>query len=134
MPRRSSSAIQDFRKHQGRFLLSEADVLVKPLVRYLKEIPGVEKLEVAGAIGVGRKRWGTSTFWFFAKRARKRSWRFQNYPGAVRVEAAGETKGRIFFGPAFRWTSGSFPGNPLGRPSTTSPGSKNTTWPFGPWG
>ena len=42
-------SIQDFRKHQGRFLLSDVDVLIQPLLRHLEEGGQVERVEVAGS-------------------------------------------------------------------------------------
>ena len=35
--------------HQGRFLLSRADVLVAPLLERLEALPNVERVEVAGS-------------------------------------------------------------------------------------
>ena len=34
-------SIEDFRKHQGRFLLSHVDILIQPLLAYMSEAPGV---------------------------------------------------------------------------------------------
>ena len=42
-------SIEDYRKQVGRFLLSEAEVLIQPLLDYLGEIDGLDELEVAGS-------------------------------------------------------------------------------------
>ena len=89
-------SIQDFRKHQGRFLLSEADVLIKPLIRYLEETAGVDRVEVAGSYRRRQETVGDIDLLALCEGDRDEVMAcFQAYPGAVRVEAAGGTKGRI---------------------------------------
>jgi DNA polymerase (family 10) len=89
-------SIQDFRKHQGRFLLSDADVLIKPLLRYMEETPGVERVEVAGSYRRRQETVGDIDLLVLGEEGRDEVMaRFQAFPGAVRVEAVGETKGRI---------------------------------------
>jgi DNA polymerase (family 10) len=43
------TAIEDFRRYSGRFLLSKVDELIGPLLAHLKSAPGVERIEVAGS-------------------------------------------------------------------------------------
>ena len=89
-------SIEDFRKHQGRFLISEADVLVAPLLRYVRETPGVERIEVAGSYRRRKETVGDIDILVLAEENQDAVMtRFTDYPGAVRVEAAGETRGRI---------------------------------------
>ncbi len=89
-------SIQDFRKHQGRFLLSEADVLIKPLIRYLEETAGVDRVEVAGSCRRRQETVGDIDLLALCEGGRDKVMAsFQAYPGAVRVEAAAGTKGRI---------------------------------------
>jgi DNA polymerase (family 10) len=89
-------SIEDFRKHQGRFLLSEADVLVAPLVKHLQETPGVERVEVAGSYRRRKETVGDIDLLVLCQENEEEVMaRFAGYPGAVRVEAAGETRGRI---------------------------------------
>jgi len=89
-------AIQDFRKHQGRFLLSEADVLVAPLVEYLRELPQVERVEVAGSYRRRKETVGDIDLLVLCQENEAEVMqRFTSYSGAVRVESAGETRGRI---------------------------------------
>jgi len=89
-------SIQDFRKHQGRFLLSDADVLVAPLVRHLEGFPGVERVEVAGSYRRRKETVGDIDLLVLCTDKEEGVMaRFTGYPGAARVESAGETRGRI---------------------------------------
>jgi len=89
-------AIEDFRKHQGRFLLSDADVLVAPLLQHLREAPGVERVEVAGSYRRRKETVGDVDILVLCQENRSEVMaRFTGYSGGVRVEAAGETRGRI---------------------------------------
>jgi DNA polymerase (family 10) len=89
-------SIEDFRKHQGRFLLSEADTLIRPLLDYLEGIPGVERVEVAGSYRRRQETVGDIDILLLCEKDREDVMEaFRSYPGAVRVDAAGETKGRI---------------------------------------
>jgi DNA polymerase (family 10) len=89
-------SIQDFRKHQGRFLLSDADLLVGPLVKHLQETPGVERVEVAGSYRRRKETVGDIDLLVLCQENEAEVMaRFTGYPGAVRVESAGETRGRI---------------------------------------
>ena len=42
-------AIEDFRRYSGRFLLSQVDDLIGPLVEHIREAKGVQRIEVAGS-------------------------------------------------------------------------------------
>lgn len=89
-------SIDDFRKHQGRFLLSQADVLVRPLVKFLGDLPGVERVEVAGSYRRRKETVGDIDLLVLCDEGQEEVMaRFQEYPGAVRVDAAGTTKSRI---------------------------------------
>jgi len=89
-------SIQDFRKHQGRFLLSDVDVLIRPLLRHLEEDDHVERVEVAGSFRRRRETVGDIDLLVLCEKGQEQVMeRFQSFPGAVRVEAAGGTKGRI---------------------------------------
>jgi DNA polymerase (family 10) len=89
-------SIQDFRKRQGRFLLSDADVLIPPVIRYLEEMQSVELVEAAGSYRRRQETVGDIDLLALCGEGREDVMaRFQSFPGAVRVEAAGETRGRI---------------------------------------
>ncbi|MBT8395573.1 MAG: DNA polymerase/3'-5' exonuclease PolX [Gemmatimonadetes bacterium] len=89
-------SIEDFRKHQGRFLLSEVDVLVRPLIRYLEEVGVVERVEVAGSYRRRKETVGDIDLLVLSEDGHEQVMdSFQAYPGVVRVEAAGGSKGRV---------------------------------------
>jgi len=89
-------AIEDFRKHQGRFLLSHADVLAAPLLSYLRDLPGVDRVEVAGSFRRRKETVGDLDLLVLCKGTpEKLVDGFLKYPGVVRVEAAGDTKARV---------------------------------------
>ncbi|MGW8264859.1 MAG: helix-hairpin-helix domain-containing protein [Longimicrobiales bacterium] len=89
-------SIDDFRKHQGRFLLSDADILVAPLIRHLQETSGVERVEVAGSYRRRKETVGDIDLLVLCQDNEDEVMaRFTEYTGVVRVEAAGETRGRI---------------------------------------
>jgi DNA polymerase (family X) len=44
-----SRALEEFERRTKRFLLADADQLVQPLLRYLRQAPGIIELEVAGS-------------------------------------------------------------------------------------
>jgi DNA polymerase (family 10) len=89
-------SIEDFRKHQGRFLLSHVDILIRPLLAYMSEAPGVEKVEAAGSYRRRQETVGDIDLLVLCEEAPEEVMaRFQKYPGALRVEASGATKSRI---------------------------------------
>lgn len=89
-------AIEDFRKHEGRFLLSEADILVRPLVEYMRESPQVVRVEVAGSYRRRQETLGDVDLLVQCDEGQDRVMdRFKAYPGVSRIEAAGPTKGRV---------------------------------------
>lgn len=88
-------SIEDFRKHTGRVLISEADQLVKPLLEYMGEAPGIEKLEVAGSYRRRKETVGDIDVLAVCDEAGPVMDHFTGYPGARRVESAGETRGTI---------------------------------------
>jgi DNA polymerase (family X) len=89
-------AIEAHRSQGGRFLRAEVEEIVETLVGFVLEAPGVEQVEVAGSF-----RRGVSTVGDVDLLARSDGdgalavAHFTAFPGAVRVEAAGGTKGSI---------------------------------------
>ncbi len=89
-------SIETFRKHQGRFLLSDSDLLVRPLLHYLEKLPNVLRIEVAGSYRRRQESVGDIDILVLCEQDCEVVMEgFRSYPGAVRVEAAGDTKGRI---------------------------------------
>ena len=91
-----SRSIQDFRKHQGRFLLSEVDVLLAPLLQYLEGGGNVSRLEVAGSYRRRKETVGDVDLLASCDGEPSEVMdRFMNYQAVESVEAAGETRGRV---------------------------------------
>ncbi len=89
-------SIEDFRKHIGRFLLSEVDALISPLLEHMKGAPGVDRLEVAGSYRRRRETVGDVDLLALCEGDSKGVMdHFTAFAGGGRVEVSGETRGRI---------------------------------------
>jgi DNA polymerase (family 10) len=91
-------SIQDFRKHRSRFLLSEADALIAPLLKALEGVPGVERVEVAGSYRRRKETVGDMDLLVLCRGDQAPETvmdRFTGYPGVQRVVSAGSTRGRV---------------------------------------
>lgn len=88
-------AIIDYKKHITRFKLSDADQLVRPLVAYLGQAPGIEKVEVAGSYRRRRETIGDVDILAVCDDPKPVMKYFTEYPGTARVETAGPTRGTI---------------------------------------
>ncbi|HSM03612.1 MAG TPA: DNA polymerase/3'-5' exonuclease PolX [Longimicrobiales bacterium] len=89
-------AIEDFHKQSERFLRAEVEQLIRGLVAHVEEAPGVTRLEVAGSYR--RRRETVGDVDLLARCDGDGTpvvEHFTGFPGAVRVEAAGSTKGNI---------------------------------------
>jgi DNA polymerase (family 10) len=89
-------SIEEHRKHGGRFLLSEADALVQPLVEHMAAAPGVERVDVAGSFRRRKETVGDIDLLVQCDE----DWgpvmqHFVGFAGAERVTMAGETRGSI---------------------------------------
>ncbi len=91
-----SRAIEDYRKQTGRFLRAEVEQLIRGLLDHMESAPGVTHLEVAGSY---RRRKETVGDVDLLARCQGDGTpvveHFTAFPGAVRVEASGSTKGNI---------------------------------------
>lgn len=89
-------AIEDYRLHRDRFLRAEAQGLIRGLLEHMEGAPHVDRLEVAGSF---RRRKETVGDIDLLARADEGGGEvvahFTSFPSAVRVEAAGDTKGSI---------------------------------------
>ncbi|HEX6939230.1 MAG TPA: PHP domain-containing protein [Longimicrobiales bacterium] len=88
-------AIRDYRKHRERFKLSDADQLVRPLLDYMRDAPGIRELEVAGSYRRRVETIGDVDILAAAESAAPVMKHFTAYPEATRVESAGTTRGTI---------------------------------------
>jgi len=89
-------SIEDHRKHIERFLLSEADELVAPLLEHMEAAPGVERIEVAGSYRRRKETVGDIDLLVLSGGDGGEVMdHFTAYPGADRVEMSGETRGAI---------------------------------------
>ena len=89
-------AIEDFRKQSERFLRAEVEQLIRGLLDHVEQAPGVTRLEVAGSFR--RRRETVGDVDLLARCDGDGAPvvnHFTAFPGAVRVEAAGSTKGNI---------------------------------------
>jgi DNA polymerase (family 10) len=89
-------AIQEHRKRKGRILLSEADVLVLPLVRHMQKAPGVKRVDVAGSYRRRQETIGDIDLLVLCDGEREPVMsHFLDYEGVGNVEMAGDTRGSV---------------------------------------
>ncbi|GMR11860.1 MAG: DNA polymerase/3'-5' exonuclease PolX [Gemmatimonadota bacterium] len=90
-------SIEDYRKHAGRFLLSEAEVLIQGMLDYLREADGLDELEVAGSFRRRRETVGDLDLLACAAEGSEEAImdRFVKFPSVDRVVSAGVTKGAV---------------------------------------
>ncbi|HEX7050877.1 MAG TPA: PHP domain-containing protein [Longimicrobiales bacterium] len=88
-------AVRDYRKHVTRFKLSDADQLVRPLVAYMREAPGIEALDVAGSYRRRRETVGDIDLLAVCEKAAPVMEHFAAYPEVARVDSAGGTRGAV---------------------------------------
>jgi DNA polymerase (family 10) len=87
--------IEQFREHRSRFKLVEADLLVTPLLEYLRDSPGVTRLEVAGSYRRRVETVGDIDLLAIAGDADRVMERFTSYPKVTQVQMSGSTRGRV---------------------------------------
>lgn len=89
-------SIADHRRRQGRFLLSQADELVRPLLDHLEEAPGVERLDVAGSYRRRRETVGdVDVLVLCDEEPGAVMEHFLEFPAIERVEMSGDTRGSV---------------------------------------
>jgi DNA polymerase (family X) len=91
-------AIQTFEKRPRRFLLRDADQLVRPLLEYLRSGGNIERLEVAGSYRRRMETVGDIDILAACENAEPVMQRFQSYPDVARVLGAGPTRGTVILG------------------------------------
>ncbi|NIR42632.1 MAG: DNA polymerase/3'-5' exonuclease PolX [Gemmatimonadetes bacterium] len=87
--------IEELRARAGRFKLSDADIYVPPLLKYLRESKGVTDLEVAGSYRRRCETVGDIDILVTAAEAASIMDAFVDYPEAREVLARGPTKSSI---------------------------------------
>ena len=92
------AGIQDHRQHTSRMLLIEAERFVEPLVGYLRAIPEVERLEVAGSYRRRRETVGDIDLLAIATVPGPVMEGFLRYPQVGKVLAAGNTRSSVNLG------------------------------------
>lgn len=92
------AGIQDFRQHTSRMLLIEAERYVEPLLGYLRELPGVERLEVAGSYRRRRETVGDIDLLATAADAEPVMEAFLRYPQIAQIAMSGDTRSSIVLG------------------------------------
>jgi DNA polymerase (family 10) len=89
-------AIEDHRKHVGRFLLDDVEQLLAPVLEHVRGATGVRRVEVAGSFRRRKETIGdVDLLAEYDGDGTAVVQHFVAYPGAERVEAAGGTKGNI---------------------------------------
>jgi DNA polymerase (family 10) len=92
------AGIQEHRQHTSRYLISDAERFVEPLVAYLKEVPEVERLEVAGSYRRRRETIGDIDLLATASNPGPVMEAFLHYPQIDRTLMSGDTRSTITLG------------------------------------
>ena len=89
-------AIEDYRRHIGRFQINEVEMLIAGLLEYLAVAPGVEKVEVAGSLRRRKETIGdVDILAAYEGDGTPVVDHFVAFDGAARIVGAGPTKGSI---------------------------------------
>ncbi len=89
------TGIEAFRRHQGRVKISEADQHVVPLLEWLRQVPDVERIEVAGSYRRRKETVGDIDLLAIAEEGGSLMERFLAYDRVEEVLASGGTKGSV---------------------------------------
>jgi DNA polymerase (family X) len=92
------AGIQEYRQHGSRFLLTDADRAIEPLLAYLRGVPEVERLEVAGSYRRRCETVGDIDLLAIASQAVPVMERFRAYPQVDKVLMAGDTRSTVVLG------------------------------------
>lgn len=138
-------AIEDHRKHQGRFLIDEVESLVRGVLEHMEDASAVERVEVAGSLRRRKETIGDVDILAATDGDGEAVVEhFTSFSGAERVEAAGGTKGNIVlrsglsidlrviptrsFGAALQYFTGSKEHNVVVRSRAVRDGLKVNEW------
>lgn len=91
-------SIAQYRQRAGRFLLSFAEQTAEPLIAYLKEGKGIERISTAGSYRRGRETVGDLDLLVTGPGAEESLDRFVKYPKVAEVLARGQNKASVRVG------------------------------------
>ncbi len=92
------AGIQDWRQHTSRMILVEAERFVEPLLGYLRAIPQVQRLEVAGSYRRRRETIGDIDLLGIATEPGPVMEAFLHYPQVASVLGSGDTRSSVTLG------------------------------------
>jgi DNA polymerase (family 10) len=92
------AGIEEYRQHGSRFLLTDAERFVEPLLAYLRETPEVERLEVAGSYRRRKETVGDIDLLAIASQPVPVMERFRGYPQVDKILMAGDTRSTVVLG------------------------------------
>lgn len=118
------AGIQEYRQHGSRFLLTDAERFVEPLLAYLRETPEVERLEVAGSYRRRQETVGDIDLLAIASQPIPVMERFRAYPQVDKILMAGDTRSTIVLGSGLQVDLRVVPGECYGAALVYFTGSK----------
>jgi DNA polymerase (family 10) len=118
------AGIAEYRQHGSRFLLTDAERFVEPLLAYLREIPEVERLEVAGSYRRRQETVGDIDLLAIASQPIPVMEHFRGYPQVDKVLMAGDTRSTVVLGSGLQVDLRVVPGECYGAALVYFTGSK----------
>jgi len=92
------AGIHDHRQHSSRMLLADVEQIVDPLLEWLRQSPGLERLEVAGSYRRRRETVGDIDLLAVAKKPAAVMKHFLGHAWIEKVEMSGDTRASVILG------------------------------------
>jgi DNA polymerase (family 10) len=92
------AGISDHRQHTSRMLLADAEQFVEPLLEWLRQSPGLERLEVAGSYRRRRETVGDIDLLAVAQQPAAVMKHFLGHAWIEKVEMSGDTRATVILG------------------------------------
>lgn len=92
------AGLHDHRLHSSRMLLADVEQIVEPLLEWLRESPGLERLEVAGSYRRRRETVGDIDLLAVAKKPAAVMKHFLGHAWIEKVEMSGDTRATVILG------------------------------------